>query len=437
MSRFASLICVVCLLMTVESARVAADENWPHWRGPFGTGVGPSGAYPVKFSHEDGVTWKVKVPGRGMSTPAVWNDRIFLTAGIDGQDTALAFDLQGKELWRRVLSREREGKHRNASGSNPSPATDGKHLVVYFKSGTLACLDRDGAVLWQHNLQNDFAKDTLWWDLATSPVLAGDNAVVAVMQEGDSYLAAFDLNSGKLAWKQKRQYDRPQESDQSYSTPQLVELGGRQVLVTWGADHLTGHAADTGELLWEFDGFNPNNEEMWRVIASAPVDDGYALVPWGRGKFLTAWKLPEGKVASTQGLEPAWEKTDVGADVPTPALANGLAYVLQDDGKILCLDLKSGEQKWSSQLPKNRNRFYASPVTAGNKLYCFREDGAAFVGRVDDAGFELLAENDMGERVIATPVPVRDGLLVRGEDHLFRIENVEATASNAAAPPRK
>lgn len=424
----------VCLVFVANTGRTAADENWPHWRGPHGTGVAAAGSYPVKFSHDDGVAWKVKVPGRGMSTPAVWGDRIFLTAGIDGQDTALAFDLQGKELWRKGLSDERQGKHRNASGSNPSPATDGKHLVVYFKSGTLACLDRDGGVLWQHNLQNDFAKDTLWWDLATSPVLTGDNAVVAVMQAGDSYLAAFDLASGELAWKEKRQYERPQESDQAYTTPQLVELGGRQVLVTWGADHLTGHAADSGELLWEFSGFNPKDEEMWRVIASAPVGDGYALVPWGRGKSLTAWKLPEGKVEPSQSLKPAWEKHEAGTDVPTPAIAEGRAYVLQDDGKILCLDLKTGEEKWSSQLPKNRNKFYASPILAGNTLYSVREDGTAFVGRVNDDGFELLSENDMGERVIATPVPIRDGLLIRGEEHLFRIENAEATASKASAP---
>lgn len=434
MSRCKLWTLLLCLLLGTEFHGARAAENWPHWRGPQGTGVAPAGDYPVKFSHKDGVAWKVAVPGRGMSTPAVWDDRIYLTAGIDGEDSACAFDFKGKELWRKPLHAETKGKHRNGSGSNPSPATDGKHVVVYFKSGTLACLDSGGEVLWQHNLQDKYAKDTLWWDLATSPVLAGDKAVIAVMQAGDSYLAAFDLDSGELAWKQKRQYDRPQEADQAYTTPQLVELGGRQVIVTWGADHLTGHAADTGEQLWELSGFNPKDEEMWRVIASAPVGDGYAIVPWGRGEFLTAWKLPEGKIESTDGLSPAWEKQGIGVDVPTPVIADGKTYLLEDDGRIVCLDLQSGEENWTSQLPKNRNKFYASPVLAGDKLYCVREDGIAFVGRVSDEGFELLSENDMGERVIATPVPVRDGLLIRGEEHLYRFEGAAATASNSPTP---
>ena len=92
----------------------------------------------------------------------------------------------------------------------------------YFKSGTLACLDFDGNELWQMNLQDKYGKDTLWWDLGTSPVLAGDRVVIAVMQAGDSYLVALDLATGEEAWKQKRQYERPEESDQRYTTPQLV-----------------------------------------------------------------------------------------------------------------------------------------------------------------------------------------------------------------------
>ncbi len=203
------------------------------------------------------------------------------------------------------------------------------------------------------------------------------------------------------------------------------------MIVTWGAEHLTGHAADTGELLWEFSGFNPNHEAMWRVIASAPAGDGYAVVPFGRGKFLSAWKLPEGKTDSATSSSPAWEKHDIGADVPTPIVADGKTIVLADDGRVACFDLASGDEQWSSQLPKSRNKFYGSPVLAGDLLYCVREDGAAFVGRVSDAGFELLSENDMGERVIATPVPVREGLLIRGEKHLFRIESEAATADKS------
>jgi hypothetical protein len=77
----------------------------------------------------------------------------------------------------------------------------------------------------------------------------------------------------------------------------------------------------------------------------------------------------------------------------------------------------------SAELPKTRTKDYPWPVLAGDKLFCTREDGITFAGQVSDTGFKELAENNMGERVIATPVPIRGGLLVRGEDHLFRITN--------------
>ena len=113
---------------------------------------------------------------------------------------------------------------------------------------------------------------------------------------------------------------------------------------------------------------------------------------------------------------------DSSADVPTPVVANGKLYLLTDAGHVACLDLQTGSELWSADLPKNHNRYYASPVLAGDKLYCARIDGILSVGRVSDKGFELLADNnDMGERIIATPVPIRGGLLIRGDEHLFRI----------------
>jgi len=118
-----------------------------------------------------------------------------------------------------------------------------------------------------------------------------------------------------------------------------------------------------------------------------------------------------------------WQKDGAGqsADVPTPITADGKVFVLNDAGRINCFDLQTGDERWSAELPKNRNRYYASPVLAGDKLFCAREDGTVFVGQVSDDSFKQLAENDMGERVLATPVPIRGGLLLRGEEHLFRI----------------
>jgi outer membrane protein assembly factor BamB len=397
--------------------RASAADNWPQWRGPQSNGVAVEGEYPVKFSADEGVAWKIALPGLGMSTPAVWGDRIFVTCGIDGEDGVIAYDFAGNELWRKEFGPERPGKNRNASGSNPSPVTDGEHVVVYYKSGTLAGLDIAGKLLWNINLQEKYGADTLWWDLATSPVLAGDRVIIAVMQDGDSYLAAFNVATGEEIWKQKRQYERPKESDQSYTTPQLAKVDGRDVVVTWGADHLTTHDVATGELVSQYSGFNPDDQGMWRVIASQAVGDNIAVIPFGRGKQVSAVQLGDKGEFDSKFL---WEKRDLGADVPTPVIESGKVYLLGDSGELACLDLKSGDELWKDNLPRNRSKYYASPVLAGRNLYCVREDGVVFVVDVSD-GFKLLSENKMGEKIIATPVPVRNGLLIRGEQHLFRI----------------
>src|SRR5262249_48051230 len=150
--------------------------------------------------------WSAPLPGKGCSTPIVWDKQIFLTAPINGMDAALAFDWEGKAVWQRTLGTELEGKRQNSSGCNPSPVTDGKNVFVYFKSGNLASLDFKGNVGWQTNLVAGFGPETLFWDQGTSPVLTRDSVVVARMHHGESWLAAFDKRTGALRWKEARNY---------------------------------------------------------------------------------------------------------------------------------------------------------------------------------------------------------------------------------------
>src|SRR5690606_11972306 len=133
--------------------------------------------------------------GEGASTPAVWDNMLYLTLTADDQDVVASYDLDGNERWRKVLSPARAGKHRSATGSNPSPVTDGKVVVVYFKSGLVACRDTEGNEKWRVNLQDKYGADTLWWDLGTSPILTSAGVCIAVMQEGDSYLVTLDRNT--------------------------------------------------------------------------------------------------------------------------------------------------------------------------------------------------------------------------------------------------
>src|SRR5919109_490521 len=168
------------IAITVVAADVHAD--WPRWRGPRDNGGANQGPYPVKWDATNAL-WKAPLPGKGCSTPIVWNQRIFLTAPSNSLDAVLAFDWSGKPLWLTTLGPEQAGKHRNGSGSNPSPATDGKGIFVYFKSGNFAALELDGTVRWQTNLVERFGRDTLFWDHGTSPVLTEKWVIMAHMHD--------------------------------------------------------------------------------------------------------------------------------------------------------------------------------------------------------------------------------------------------------------
>lgn len=407
---------VLTILAASAVASAANDAHWPRWRGPRDNGSTEVGAYPVKWDTKTGILWKAPLPGKGCSTPIVWNRRIILTAPVDGQDAALALDWSGKPVWRTVIGPERAGKHKNASGCNPAPATDGHSVFVYFKSGTLAALDLDGKLRWKTNLQEQFGKDTLWWDIGTSPALSGRDVVIAVMQQGDSYLAAFDKVSGRLHWKVARNFTTALEGDHSYATPIVIRHEGREAILVWGGEHLTAHDAADGRTLWSCGDFNPDQRRNWPAVSSPVVVGNLAVVPYGRGERLHGIRLGgRGEVTATHR---AWKREDAGSFVPTPAEYKGRVFVLGDTGKVACIAPDTGKTIWSGELPKHKSKFYASPVVAGGRLYAAREDGVVFVARVEGK-FEVLAENDMGDRLIASPVPVAGRLLLRGERFLY------------------
>jgi outer membrane protein assembly factor BamB len=404
------------LLATVLLATPAFAENWARWRGPHQNGTTSLTGLPVTWGPQQNVKWKIDA-GRGASCPSVWNDRIYLTTGRDGKNLLQALDWDGKTLWTAEIGKEIPGKHRKASGSNPTPAVDDQHIYVYYKSGDLAAVTHAGAVAWRRNLQSEFAADNLWWDLGTSPVLTRDSVVIAVMQTGNSYLAAFDRRTGAVRWKVDRNLDSVEEAHQAYSTPLVLEEKGRETLVTLGADHVTSHDAATGELLWIAGGFNPNREKFWRSIAGPVLGaEGLVAAPYARGGTLTGVKLGgSGDVTATHKV---WETRDAApVDVPTPAAHQGKIYVCSDKGKLTCVDALTGKTEWQVETEKARAGFSASPVLAEGRAYLTREDGVVFV--VDLAKREVVARNAMDDEfTVATPVPAPGKWLLRSEKTL-------------------
>ncbi len=410
---------IALMLMSVT----AQAQNWPQWRGPGDNGTAEGGNYPVSFSPTEGIIWKIELPGKGGSTPIVWDDRIILTSaigeGAEAEDGVLCFDWDGSMLWQVKLGRQVPGRHARGTGSNPSAVTDGERIFVKFKSGTMAAVDFNGNVLWRQNLQEIYGDYVYFWDFGTSPVLVDGNVVISVMHEGHSYLLALEQSTGNVAWKVDRNYSSGRETPQSYTTPLVIGEGNRKTIVVWGADHLTGHDAATGRLIWSYGGFNPEKRSAWRTIASPVHYQGIVIVQYGRGKYTAAMKTGvSGEMSDKDFL---WNKTDIGSDVATPVASNGLIYILGFNSVIWCLDIVTGNELWQSTLPGDGGVFYSSPTLADDNLYISNDRGAVYVCEVSRAGMKVLNHTIFDDNFVATPVLLRDRILLRGTKNLYLI----------------
>lgn len=420
------LLPVVAILFFC-SEQLRAD-NWSNWRGPQQNGTAPEADFPLQWGPEENIAWRVELAGSGASTPIVWQDRIILTTPIEGKNGVICLDRTGQKLWQATVGEEVPGKHRKGTGTNPSPVTDGETIFVYFKSGDFAALDFSGMVLWQQNLQEEYAEDTLWWDLGTSPVLTSRHVVVACMQTGPSYLAAFDKSSGEEAWKVDRNLGAPEEAAQSYSTPVVVTHEGQEQIIVLGADHVTCHDAADGREIWRVGGFNPDGERFFRSIASPVITNGIVIAPYARGNTLTAIRMGgEGDVTESHVL---WRKSGLSADVPTPVARDGKVYVCTDRGTVGCLDAETGEELWTVAMERNRNNYSSSPILSGQRLYLIREDGTAFV--VNVAEQQVVSTNALKNDtfVVATPVFVGNEILIRTFEELYSIREGSASVSS-------
>ena len=402
---------------------LAHGENWANWRGPTASGVAEGKIYPTNWSPTENIAWKVKLPGRGASTPIVWGDQIFLTCGIASKNSLICYDRGGKESWRATFGQEKPGKSGKASGSNASAVTDGKSVFVYFKSGEFACTDMAGNILWQSNLQEKYGEDTLWWDQGTSPVLTKNHIIFAVLQSGPSYLAAVEKKTGKIAWKHDRKVDAPSESAQSYATPVVVNEGDKELLIVLGGDYVTAHDTADGTEVWRVGGLNPSRTPYFRSIASPSVIDGMVIAPYARGKTITCIKL--GGSGDVTKSHVVWTKENLGPDVPTPAVFEGRVYVCTDKGEVTCLEAKTGKILFTgnTDLRARNPTFTSSPVVAGGLLYVTREDGKVFVLELRYP-FRVIATNEIEKQkdpVVATPVFVDGHILIRTFSHLYCI----------------
>jgi len=410
--------------ITILSLTLGASD-WPNWRGPSRNGVSDETNLPVHWSRTENVAWTLAMPSFSGSTPVIWGNRIFLNVADDlhsrepitlhlwsvNRDT-------GAILWQRPLG---GGNHqeRKQNMSSPSPVTDGSRVWVMTGTGILKAFDFAGTEIWTRDIQKDYGRFGLNWGYGSSPLLHGDSLYVQVLHgmrtDDPSYLLRIDKATGRTVWRVERPTNARMESPDAYTTPALLQYGGRTEIVLTGGDVVTGHDPASGKELWRAGGLNPTNDANYRIVASPVVFGDLIIAPTRERPMLALKAGGSGDVTASARL---WS-FDAGPDVPTPVTDGTYVYVINDRGIMACLDAKTGREHYSRQRLRP-GTYSASPVLADGKIYVTNEDGVTSVVKAGPA-FQVLAENEFDDYTLSSPAISGGRIFFRTTKHLWAI----------------
>ena len=407
------------LAMVIVLGSPLAAEHWPQWRGPMLNGISGEKNLPVKWSTTENVAWRVAVPQYSGSTPIIWGEHIFLNVADEGSLHLLALDRNtGATRWKRLLSGG-DRRQMKQNMSSPSPVTDGRYVWAMTGTGMLLAFDFDGKELWKRDIQRDYGQFGIMHGYASSPLLHDDALYVPVlhgmMTDDPSYILRIDKLSGKTVWRVERPTNARSESPDAYTTPALLTHGGRTEIVITGGDVVTGHDPATGTELWRADGLNPNDEGNYRIVASPLVHGDLLFAPSRERPLLAIRPGGKGDVTKSHVL---WSFNN-GPDVPTPVTDGTYLYSINDRGIMYVLEARTGKTVYGPQRLRSAT-YSASPVLADGKIYITDEDGVTSVVQAG-ATFALLAENDLGDYTLSSPAMSDGQIFLRTDGFLYAI----------------
>jgi outer membrane protein assembly factor BamB len=407
------------ILIIVLSGSVRAD-NWPQWRGPDNNGISKEKNLPTEWDDAKNVVWKLKMPGWAGSTPAVWGDRIFLTAD-DGKELSLiCVSTKGEEVWKKKVGTS-DGKHFNKDGNyaSPSPSTDGKYVYCYFGTGDLACFDFDGKEIWKADIQARYGKIKLQWGMHNTPLLYGDRLYVQLTHTNAGKVVALDKTNGAEIWVIDRKSDATAECKDSYASPSVWKNGKDEYLIVHGNDYTTAHSLKDGAEIWRVGDLNSKDHynQTFRFVASPVATPDLIVVPTCKTGGVVGVKPDATGTFGAGGKGEQWRLKQGTPDVPSPLVVDGLVY-LAPEGFLACIDAKTGKEIYRERTQTGIHR--ASPVYADGKIYLAAEEGTIVVVKAGPK-FELLAKNKLPDKITASPVIADGRIYIRAWDNLYAI----------------
>jgi len=449
----ANKLAISALLLACLQPPSVLATDWPNWRGPNRDGTTATARnLPDTWGPDRNIKWKQELPAWSGSSPVVWGDRIFLNcpskeeaqppaqptaesagrgrpqrttavSGPGGQEILLlCLDrATGRELWRRQYDRGNEIRNKH-NHSSPTPVTDGKHVWVMSGNGKIACFDLNGNQQWTFDVPATYGKIGTNFGYGSSPLLLDGRLILQVLHgmktDDPSYVFALQAETGKVLWHVERPTDAVHESPDSYSTPAVLETGGKTQVVILGGDYLTGHDPASGTELWRAEGMNPRKTRNYRTIASSLVKDGMIFAPTRVTPLLAFRAGGSGDISKSQ-LAWSWESRGA-PDVPTPVSDGPRFYMADDAGQITCLDAKTGALIYGPE-ETGIGRVSSSPIIADGKIYLTSETAET---AVIEAGprFRLIAKNPLDNSyTLSSPAIAGSEIFIRTATHLYCI----------------
>ncbi|NUQ63124.1 MAG: PQQ-binding-like beta-propeller repeat protein [Pirellulales bacterium] len=392
----------------------ASDREWTRFRGPNGCGAGEAFGIPETWTERD-YRWRVELPGKGFSSPVVWDDRLYLTSTIEETATFIVLCLNttdGSLRWRKDFQAKPHPKFKANCDASASGAVDEDRLYIVWATPdehvAVALDQRDGRDLWRRELGPFVAED----GFGVSPILAGEVVVLGNDQDpgGKSSIVALDRKTGETRWEVNRESKKA-----TFSTPCLFEPEGGQpqVIVLSCAHGITSLDPATGAANWALD-----DVFELRTTGSPLVASGILFASNGAGtagKYLVAVRpgIPE------RGIRPEvlYKISQAAPYVITPVAKWPLVFLWSDRGIVTCIDGPTGNVHWRERVG---GEYLGSPVRVGDRIYCIANSGEMVVLAAAEQ-FKVLARVDLGEPSHSTPSLAGGAMYLRTLSHAMAL----------------
>jgi outer membrane protein assembly factor BamB len=416
---FPQLFFIILAFAVIDTTACGQDNDWRFFRGTNLDGVSENKGLPLHWGEDTSVVWKTAIHDKGNSSPVILNNQIWLTtAKADGKELyAVCIDLPTGIILHDILVFSPENIpsiHSLNTYATPTPAIEEGFVYVHFGSMGTACIESaTGKIIWT---RTDLICNHVQGP-ASCPIIYKNLLIFNLEGVDVQYVIALDKKTGKTVWQNLRPQEyyvnEPEIARKAYSTPMVINVNGRDILISVGSEICSAFDPLTGKEIWKYT-FSSDS-----AIAMPLYSNGLLIFSTGFGGGAPVWLIavkPDGTGNITQSGK-VWETDQDVPGINTPVVHNGIIWMIQEKGLLTCLEAKTGKVFYKKRL---KGEFYSSPLCADGKVYLPSKQGIVYVLK-EGSEFEVLAQNRLNTEFWASIAVSGKSLLLRSNTALYLI----------------